>query len=693
MSPKPINVSADFKRKAAKTAFSLVWFGFAYLLLVSLALALTIGCAYGGMLLVVLKPMFVTLMVGLGLIGMGILVLVFLLKFVLNKHSIDRSNLVQVHEEEEPALFDFIAKVVAETGTEFPKRVYLSADVNASVFYDSSFWSMFFPVRKNLQIGVGLVNAVTLLELKAILAHEFGHFSQRSMKLGSYVYHVNHMIYNLLYENDSYDSLVSRWANASGFFAVFAGLAVKLVQGIQWILRKLYESVNVTYLGLSREMEFHADAVAANVVGAQPLVAALLRLELANYALDGVVSYYYERIPHGIISRNVYPKQKRLMNFLAAKSRLSIKHGFPVVTLAQVKRYNKSKLVVVDQWASHPGMEERITALSGFQLVKEKDTYMPASDVFSNVQGIQQAMTSHLFSLVARSDEMIYEGEKEFLDAYMKRSRANTFHEIFNGYYDNKSPGTIGLEASSPEVIDHHGESSVEDLFGDDKVDLIYSSIALEHDRAVLDGLLEGNQQIQSFDYNGVKYAVKHTQEVVEQLAAQLEEYRKRVIHNDRQIFSYFIKLASELGKEDTYLAIYRAFQKQDVAYERRYNRYTDILRATRFMRYKLSRAEVEMKIGELSTVEKAFKMQLADLIGQPDYLNVLTPQTKEHFLEYLSRDWQYFHAGEYNGYAVEVMHMAIHGYAEVLSNAYFVAKKTLLDFKAQLLLTKKIPF
>src|SRR5690606_17844105 len=116
-------------------------------------------------------------------------------------------------EQEQPVLFEFIRTLSKETRTPFPKRIYLSSDVNAAVFYDSNFWSMLLPVRKNLQIGLALVNSVNLSELKAILAHEFGHFSQRSMKLGSYVYNVNQVIYNLLYDNDGYSSALQKWAN------------------------------------------------------------------------------------------------------------------------------------------------------------------------------------------------------------------------------------------------------------------------------------------------------------------------------------------------------------------------------------------------------------------------------------------------------------------------------------------------
>lgn len=53
-------------------------------------------------------------------------------------------------EKDQPELFTLIREVVRDVDTDFPKRVYLSADVNAAVFYDSRFWSMFLPIKKNL---------------------------------------------------------------------------------------------------------------------------------------------------------------------------------------------------------------------------------------------------------------------------------------------------------------------------------------------------------------------------------------------------------------------------------------------------------------------------------------------------------------------------------------------------------------
>lgn len=116
------------------------------------------------------------------------------------------------------------------------------------------------------------------------------------MKLGSYVFHVNKVIYNLLHENDSYASWLNGWSSLSSFFLLFSKGAVVIIQGIQNILLKTYKPLNLNYRGLSREMEFHADAVAASVTGSAPLISALLRIEFADQALATLLDFYSNKI-------------------------------------------------------------------------------------------------------------------------------------------------------------------------------------------------------------------------------------------------------------------------------------------------------------------------------------------------------------------------------------------------------------
>ena len=93
------------------------------------------------------------------------------------------------------------------------------------------------PVKKNLIIGLGLVNGLNLSEFKAVLAHEFGHFSQSSMQLGSYVYTANQVIYDLVYQRDIFDDLLAKARRTNIRIAIFAWLATFIL----WLLRMLLQ--------------------------------------------------------------------------------------------------------------------------------------------------------------------------------------------------------------------------------------------------------------------------------------------------------------------------------------------------------------------------------------------------------------------------------------------------------------------
>jgi len=94
---------------------------------------------------------------------------------------------IEVFQEQEPELYAFLHELADEVGAPRPHRVFVTPEVNAAVFYDLSLLNLLFPSKKNLIIGLGLVNVLNLGELKAVLAHEFGHFAQGSMVVGRWV--------------------------------------------------------------------------------------------------------------------------------------------------------------------------------------------------------------------------------------------------------------------------------------------------------------------------------------------------------------------------------------------------------------------------------------------------------------------------------------------------------------------------
>lgn len=214
--------------------------------------------------------------------------------------------------------------MVQEVGTDQPKKLFLSNDVNAFVNYNSPFWSMFFPVRKNLTIGMGLINTTTVSELKAILAHEFGHFSQKSMKVGSYVNQANKMIYDMLYNNKGFADSMESFASTHAIIALFTRLAAWIIEGIQWVLTKFYDFLYLKHMSLSRQMEFNADAIATYVVGADVKTSALLRLDLSESALSNAMNFYLDKNVKAD-TKNIYQNQTTLLHYFAKKITMKLK--------------------------------------------------------------------------------------------------------------------------------------------------------------------------------------------------------------------------------------------------------------------------------------------------------------------------------------------------------------------------------
>lgn len=667
---------------AIRAMLSILLFLVVYIFLVVAAVGLTFLLGWGGIMLVALRPSVLTIGLGLGMTGAGVLILIFLLKFIFKRHIVDRSHLTEIRPEQQPQLFAFIREIVDEVHTKFPKKVYLSADVNASVFYDSGFWSMFLPVKKNLHIGIGLVNTVSVNEFRAILAHEFGHFSQRSMKVGSYVYNVNQVIYNMLYDNASYDNLANRWGNLSWYFSIFVTAAVKVLQGVQAILRKVYDVVNLSYLGLSREMEFHADEVAANVAGSRPLMTSLPRLDLANQAYETVVGFYQARSRKDIVTANLYPQQAYVMNFLAAENNLPLQDGLPVVTQEHTSRYNKSKLVIKDQWASHPATEDRILALETLNIPVRKDDREPAMTLFINQEAMQEEITRALFSEKTEAEKPVVEPLDKFIQTFTQEYRDDCFPALYNNFYNHRTTVAPDPEKiAAPVAVAQDARA----IFTDAASDMAYTALALERDIDTLRALAKGDHTIKTFDYDGRKYKLWEIAPLVGTLEENLNTLNAALIDVDHQSQVYFFSLAARQEKTgvlknlyDTYISLYN---KLDDLFKPHH----ELMEAMDFMQYERQLEVILQKLEAVRIIEAQLKLFIKDMLTDTTFHDALTNERREGLAYYEANDLVYIGENAYNDEALKTLFSAATFYQEVLIESHFLHKKRLLVYQAEL--------
>lgn len=165
----------------------------------------------------------------------------------------------EIRREEQPELFGLIGEVARKTGQAEPKHVYATLEVNAWVTERGGIMGL--GSRRVMGLGLPLLEALTVDEFRAVLAHEFGHYLGGDTKLGPWIYKTRSAIGRSLARLDE-DS----WIRMP--FVMYAKMFLRVTSAV------------------SRQEEFAADAVAARVASAGALASGLKKLGGAAAAFD-----------------------------------------------------------------------------------------------------------------------------------------------------------------------------------------------------------------------------------------------------------------------------------------------------------------------------------------------------------------------------------------------------------------------
>ncbi len=681
MKVNSIKLSPEFKSRTTRAILAILLFALIYLILLTATIALTILCMYAGIKIIMAVPKFIVIILGVGMASFGVLILIFLLKFMFKSHKIDRSHLYEIKKEEAPELFAVVEDIVHEVGTRFPKKIYLSSDVNAAVFYDSSFWSMFLPVRKNLQIGLGLMNTLTNVELKAVLSHEFGHFSQRTMKVGSYVYNVNKVIFDMLYNNDTYSSLVQGWGNIHGFIGLFVVLAVRVITGIQWLLKTVYNVVNKSYMGLSREMEFQADEIAACITGSMPLKVSLLRSSLSDRSLQEVISFYERQTANNLKSENVYREQAYVLRFLAEDNNIPIVNNYPEITLEYLNKFDKSKLIIKDQWASHPSIFERIERLDQLSGGENDEDITPANTLIKNIENLQQQLTGEIFQHIEYKGDVGILSLVDFQKKYQQEQLDQAFPKLYNNYYNKRFPARFDVKACSKTT----GISTAKELFSDKQVELVDTALALQNDITCLRQIADKKIPVKTFDYDGKKYKKKSIKKLLPELEQKLEQINEQIRQNDSLIFQLFEEYERKLSLPAQLENMYEEFFSFDEIFDIHYAAYVNVSNAMQFVRYTNDVEVIKDRLNTVYSLEAKFKDSIIGLLTDNLLQDEISPDVKENFERYVSKQWYYFQLVSYDNDNLQMLFKAMDDFVRLMPRKYFLRKQKLLTYQAGL--------
>jgi Zn-dependent protease with chaperone function len=482
---------------------------------------------------------------------------IFMLKPLFRVQRISQTNSLEISPQEEPKLFEFLYRLADEAQAPRPHRVFLSPSVNACVFYDMSVANLILPSKKNLEIGLGLVNVLTLGEMKAVLAHEFGHFAQRSMAVGTWVYVAQKIASQIVAERDILDKFLKVLSNLDVRIA-WVGWLLSL---IVWSIRSLLETglgwVILAQRALSREMEFQADLVAVSLTGSDALIHALHRLQAADDAWDRTLRFAGAERQNG----RLVPDLFALQTFIIERMR----------TIFNDADYGRTRPIPIDRpeehrvfqtqlaepprmWATHPSNTDRENNAKRIYIPVSPDD-RPAWALFETPQGVRERMTASILAGDARPQESENLALRESIELLEQQFDRLYFDPCYQGAYIGRS--AVCYAENPLDLYDRSGNSN--NLEGDlaslyppslsDDLELLRN---LEIEKQTLDNFQDRRIKTPGgiIEHRGKSIDRKDLAAAIEEVRQDLTTVRERIYYHDCLCRTTHRTIAARLGND-----------------------------------------------------------------------------------------------------------------------------------------------
>jgi heat shock protein HtpX len=250
----------------------------------------------------------------------------------------------------QPRLFAELEGVARAVGEPMPSEVYITPEMNAGVLRRGR--------RRVMVLGLPLMQVMSISQMRAVLAHEFGHYHGGDTALGPWIYRTRETIDRTLRG-------VSRASELLQLpFLWYGRMFMRITQSV------------------SRRQELAADELAARTVGSRPMIEGLRALARGAIAFNAY--WRYEFVP--MIEAGFQPPLAD--GFEAFMSQPDIVKRSAEAADEQLASAR------ADPYDSHPPDAERIAALAALPPGPEFDQPEPAVSLLDGLPAIDPAILS-----------------------------------------------------------------------------------------------------------------------------------------------------------------------------------------------------------------------------------------------------------------------------------------------------------
>lgn len=452
---------------------------------------------------------------------------------------------LELTEKDHPDLFAFVRRVCEDTGADEPDRIIALPDSNAGARVRVSLLSLFGgKPRKDLFIGLGLVNAISLSEFKAVVAHEFGHFTQVGFA-ASYGRIVRGILLDLVDGRDKIDESLDWMKRQSGFVS-FVGKALALVlwlpsAALSWVLRL----IGKTSWEVDREAEFHADRVAASVAGSDAAVFSLLRSGFAVKTLGFAATELRKAADHKLYTADLYYHQHAaadLVRKIEKDPHLGIPPELPDKFAGRSVQVFEAEAGddPADVGDYHPSDHEREESLKALFVPAALDTRSPWV-LFGNPAELRERMTYKWYRIAVEVPKGTALTDARAVQKFIDDEYAETT-------YDPRYAGVYDDRFIAPGKPDELNELIRKDPWDDDRILAVHSKLYLD-----ARGRAEERQELLK-EYNAVLNQAggarsKRARKLLARIDDDLEKAGEWFDSLDRRAYLVYVQMAYRVAE------------------------------------------------------------------------------------------------------------------------------------------------
>jgi Zn-dependent protease with chaperone function/Flp pilus assembly protein TadD len=268
--------------------------------------------------------------------------------------------------DELPRLHQVVRDVAQRIDTEPVDEIYLAPGSAIGVHQEGRGpFGMFGVKSRVLTLGVSTMRYLTVGELQAILAHEYGHFSHKDTFYSRFIYQVHLSIEQAL--------------NGMGA----AGGVLNYANPFYWFLFLYYKCYSLLSAGFYRSREFLADRMACCLYGSDVFATALSKV-----CTDGTL---FEMTMYENINQLLEKQQSFINMYDAFKS-------FRDEQMSRTEREELYQKLLNEEgslFASHPTFGERMEAVASLPRAAQIDG-RSARELFEDPEAVEKELTQFL---------------------------------------------------------------------------------------------------------------------------------------------------------------------------------------------------------------------------------------------------------------------------------------------------------